>query len=106
MKASNDEMERQVKDIVGNVESSIESGIQSGIEAFDRYGRPWMQRNRTTLLAIGVAAMVGIGAAVMISRRRRRRTLIARLHEARTTVGDRLERPISTIRSAAERMSR
>ena len=95
-------MERQVKDIVGNVESSIESGI----EAFDRYGRPWMQRNRTTLLAIGVGAMVAIGAAVMIGRRRRRRTLIARLHEARTTVGDRLERPISTIRSAAERMSR
>ena len=95
-------MERQVKDIAGNVES----GIESGIEAFDRYGRPWMQRNRTTLLAIGVAAMVGLGAAVMISRRRRRRTLIARLYEARTTVGDRLERPISTIRSAAERMSR
>jgi sensor c-di-GMP phosphodiesterase-like protein len=102
MKASSDEMERQVKDIVDNVESSIESGI----EAFDRYGRPWMQRNRATLLAVGVAALVGLGAAVMISRRRRRRTLIARLHEARTTVGDRLERPISTIRSAAERMSR
>lgn len=95
-------MERQMKDIVGNVESSIESGI----EAFDRYGRPWMQRNRTTLMAIGVAALVGLGAAVMISRRRRRRTLVARLRDARTNVGDRLERPMSTIRSAAERMSR
>ncbi|HEY6875130.1 MAG TPA: hypothetical protein VI384_02100 [Candidatus Dormibacteraeota bacterium] len=102
MKASSDEMERQMKDIVGNVESSIESGI----EAFDRYGRPWMQRNRTTLMAIGVAALVGLGAAVMISRRRRRRTLVARLRDARTNVGDRLERPMSTIRSAAERMSR
>lgn len=91
-----------MKDIVGNVESSIESGI----EAFDRYGRPWMQRNRTTLMAIGVAALVGLGAAVMISRRRRRRTLVARLRDARTNVGDRLERPMSTIRSAAERMSR
>ena len=94
MKASTDEMERQVKEILDSVEEGIEN-----------YG-PWLQRNRTKLVAFGVAALVGIGAAVMISRRRRRRTLVARLHEARTTVGDRLERPMATIRSAAERMSR
>jgi len=43
---------------------------------------------------------------VMIARRRRRRTLVMRLHDATTSVGDRLERPLSTIKSAAERIGR
>lgn len=81
--------------------------VGEGMEAIDRYGRPWVQRNRTTIMAVGVAAaLIGAGAMMIITRRRRRRTLVARLHEARSTVSDRLERPFAGIRSAAERMGR
>ena len=88
-----------MRGIVGNLED--------GVEVIDRYGRPWVQRHRTSVLAVAVASLIGLGvAAAVISRRRRRRTLIARLHDARSSMGDRLEGPMSSIRSAAERIAR
>jgi hypothetical protein len=80
--------------------------VEGGVEFVDERAMPWIERNRMVVLGVGVAALVGVGAAVMMARRRRQRTLVARLHDATTSVGDRLERPISTIRSAAERIAR
>jgi ABC-type proline/glycine betaine transport system permease subunit len=80
--------------------------MESGVELIEERARPFVERHAVTIVAVGLAALAGAGAAVMIARRRRRRTLVMRLQDATTTVGDRLERPISTIRSAAERIAR
>jgi len=80
--------------------------VESGMDLIDERARPFVERHGATIVAAGLAALVGIGAAVMIVRRRRRRTLVMRLQEATTSVGDRLERPLSTIKSAAERIAR
>ncbi|TMC12836.1 MAG: hypothetical protein E6I42_05425 [Chloroflexi bacterium] len=98
MRSSTAEIERQAKAILDSVES--------GVELIDERARPFVERNGVTILAAGIAVLVGVGAAVMIVRRRRRRTLVMRLQDATTSVGDRLERPLSTIRSAAERIAR
>jgi len=98
MRSSTAEIERQAKAILDSVES--------GVELIDERARPFVERNGVTILAAGIAVLVGVGDAVMIVRRRRRRTLVMRLQEATTSVGDRLERPLSTIRSAAERIAR
>ena len=76
------------------------------MDLFDDRARPFVERHGVTIVAAGLAALVGVGAAVMIVRRRRRKTLVMRLQDATTSVGDRLERPISTIKSAAERIAR
>ena len=98
MKEATTEVERQARAILDSVES--------GVEFLDERAMPWIERNRMMVLGITVGVLVGIGAAVMIARRNRRRPLVARLRDATASVGDRLERPISTIRSAADRMSR
>src|SRR5689334_6574408 len=98
MKASTAEIERQAKAILDSVES--------GMELIEERARPFVERHLVTIVAVGLGALAGVAAAVMIARRRRRRTLVMRLHDATTSVGDRLERPLSTIRSAAERVSR
>ncbi len=76
------------------------------MELIEERAGPFLERHRVTIVAVGLGVLVGIGAAVMIARRRTRRTLVMRLHDATTSMGDRLERPISTIKSAAERIGR
>ncbi len=98
MKGSTAEIERQAKAILDSVES--------GVELIEERAGPFLARHRVTIVAVGLGVLVGIGAAVMIARRRTRRTLVMRLHDATTSMGDRLERPISTIKSAAERIGR
>ena len=98
MKGSTAEIERQAKAILDSVES--------GMELIEERARPFVERHRVTIVALGLGALVGVGAAVMIARLRRRKTLVMRLHDATTSVGDRLERPLSTIKSAAERIAR
>jgi len=98
MKGSTAEIERQAKAILDSVES--------GMELIEERARPFVERHRVTIVAVGLGVLVGVGAAVMIARMRRRRTLVMRLHDATTSVGDRLERPLSTIKSAAERIAR
>src|SRR5438034_8797991 len=97
MRSSTAEIERQAKAILDSVES--------GVELIDERARPFVERNGVTILAAGIAGLVGVGAAVMIVRRRRPRTLVMRLQHAKTSVGDRLERPLSTISSAADRIA-
>ena len=98
MKGSTAEIERQAMAIL--------DGVESRMELIDGRVRPFIERHAVTIVAIGLAALAGAGAAVMIARIRRRRTLVMRLQDATTSVGDRLERPLSTIRSAAERIAR
>ena len=98
MKSSTAEIERQAKAILESVES--------GVELIEERARPFVERHRATIVAVGLGALVGVGAAVLIARRRRRKTLVMRLHDATTSVGDRLERPLSNIKSAAERLAR
>ena len=98
MKGSTAEIERQAK-------ASLDS-VESGVELIEERAGPFIERHRFTILAVGLAALAAVGAAVVVARRRRRRTLVMRLHDATTSVGDRLERPLSTIRSAAERIAR
>lgn len=97
MKDPTAEVERQARAILDSVEG--------GVEFLDEQAMPWLERNRMMVLGITLGMLVGVGAAVMIARRNRRRPLVARLRDATTSVGDRLERPISTIRSAADRIS-
>src|SRR5713226_6150151 len=98
MKGATAEIERQAKAILDTVES--------GVELIEARARPFVERHRVTIVAVGLGALVGVAAAVMLARRRRQRTLVMRLHDATTSMGDRLERPLSTIRSAAERIAR
>lgn len=98
MKASTTEIERQAKAILGSVEG--------GVEFIDERAMPWIERNRVMVLGITLGMLVGVAAAVMIARRSRPRPLVSRLRDATTAVGDRLDGPISTIRSAADRISR
>lgn len=64
--------------------------------------RSWMQ----IAAAAAAAGLVAFGAVFLIARRRRPRTVGARLHEAKSSIGDRLERPVSTIKTAAGRLAR
>ncbi len=62
--------------------------------------RYWIQ-----IVAAAAASLMALGAVLVIVRRRKSRTVGARLHEARSTIGDRLERPISSIKTAAGRIA-
>jgi hypothetical protein len=97
MRSSTAEIERQAKAILDSVES--------GMELIEERARPFFERNRVTIVAVGLGVLAGVGVAVMIARRRSRKTLDIRLHDATTSVGDRLERPLSTIKSAAVRIA-
>lgn len=65
-----------------------------------------VRRYRLQIVAAAVASLMALGAIFVIARRRRPPTVITRLHQAGSSIGDRLERPISSIRSAAERIAR
>jgi len=58
------------------------------------------------IVAAVAASLMALGAVAVIARRRRPRTVGARLHEARSSISDRLEKPISNLKSAAGRISR
>jgi hypothetical protein len=73
----------------------MQSGVESGLDVLEEYGGPLLDRYGRTALVVGVAVVAAVGVALIVARRRRRKTLASRL-----------EKPISTIRSAAERISR
>lgn len=62
--------------------------------------RYWMQ-----IVAALAAGLMALGAVAVIARRRRPRTVGARLHEAKSSISDRLERPVSSIKTAAGRIA-
>ena len=80
--------------------------VDRGLELLEEYGGPMLERYGRTALVVGVAVLAAGGMALLTARRRRRRTLTERLTRAIPEVGSRLEGPISSIRSAAGRISR
>ena len=80
--------------------------MESGLDALEEYGRPLLDRYGRTVLVVGVTLVAIAGVALVVARSRRRRTLTERLTRALPEVGARLERPISTLRAAADRISR
>src|SRR3954469_23746390 len=84
----------------------VRDRMESGFDMIEEYGGPLLERYGRTALMVGVALVAVAGVALVVARRRRRRTLTERLTRALPDMGSRLERPISTIKAAADRISR
>ena len=81
--------------------------VQTGLDAIEEYGGPLLDRYGRTAIVIGVAVVAAVGVSLLIARRRRRPTIGERIHGAMPdAVTSRLEKPISSLRSAADRISR
>lgn len=65
-----------------------------------------MRRYWIQIVAAAAATLMALGAVFVVVRRRRPRTVGARLHEASSSIGERLEKPISSIKTAAGRIAR
>jgi len=85
----------------------VRERVQGGIDVLEEYGGPLLDRYGRTALVIGVAVVAAVGVALIVAQRRRRRPLTMRLHDALPdSVSSRIERPLSSIRAAADRISR
>ena len=80
--------------------------VEKGLEMLEEYGAPLLERYGRRALVVGVAVVAVAGVALVVARRSRRRTLKDRIQGALPQVRSRLERPMSTLRSAADRISR
>lgn len=79
--------------------------VQGGLDALDEYGGPLLDRYGRVVLIAGVALVAAVGIALILSRRSARATFTRRIQDAiPDSVGERLERPMSSIRSARERI--
>lgn len=71
------------------------------------YGGPLLDRYGRTAVVVGVALVAVVGVALIVARRRRHKPLVTRLHDALpNSVSSRIDRPLSSIRSAADRITR
>ncbi len=85
----------------------VREGLRNGVDVLEEYGGPLLDRYGRTALVVGVAMVAGVAVALIVARRRRRRPLTMRLHDAvPESVSSRLQRPLSSIRAAADRISR
>ncbi len=85
----------------------VREGLRNGLDVLEEYGGPLLDRYGRTALVVGVAMVAGVAVALIVARRRRRRPLTMRLHDAvPESVSSRLQRPLSSIRAAADRISR
>jgi len=84
----------------------LREGVENGLDVLEEYGGPLLDRYGRAALVVGVAVVAAVGVALLVARRRRRKPLTARLHDALPdSVSSRIERPLSTIRAAADRIS-
>lgn len=84
----------------------LRKGVDSGLDLIEEYGGPFLDRYGRTVLVAGVAVVAAVGIALLVARRRRRKTLVARMQDALpNSVSARLERPLSSISKAAERIT-
>jgi Flp pilus assembly protein TadB len=85
----------------------VRERVQGGLDALEEYGGPLLDRYGRTALVVGVAVVAAVGVALLVARRRRSRPLTMRLHDALPdSVSSRIERPLSSIRAAADRIAR
>ena len=85
----------------------VREGVENGLDLIEEYGGPFLDRYGRTAIVVGVAVVAAFGVAMMIARRRRRRPLISRMQDALPdSVSSRLERPLSSIKQAADRITR
>ncbi len=85
---------------------TVKDKMESGLDMLGEYGRPMLDRYGRTAMMVGVAVVAAVGVALLVGRRRRRRSFTDRITDAIPEMGSRLEGPVSTIRSAASRFSR
>jgi len=84
----------------------LREGVENGLDVLEEYGGPLLDRYGRAAQVVGVAVVAAVGVALVVARRRRRKPLTARLHDALPdSVSSRIERPLSTIRAAADRIS-
>jgi hypothetical protein len=84
----------------------VREQVENGLDVLEEYGGPLLDRYGRAALVIGVAVVAAAGVALLVARRRRRKPLSARLHDALPgSVSSRIERPLSSIKAAAERIS-
>jgi hypothetical protein len=85
----------------------VRERVENGLDVLEEYGGPLLDRYGRTALVVGVAVVAAVGVALVVARRRRHRPLTARLHDALPdSVSSRIERPLSSIKAAADRISR
>jgi len=85
----------------------VREQVENGLDVLEEYGGPLLDRYGRTALVVGVAVVAAVGVALVVARRRRRRPLTSRLHDALPdSVSSRIERPLSSIKAAADRISR
>ena len=85
----------------------VRERVENGLDVLEEYGGPLLDRYGRAALVVGVAVVAAVGVALVVARRRRRKPLTARLHDALpASVSSRIEGPISSIKAAADRMSR
>jgi hypothetical protein len=81
--------------------------VENGLDVLEEYGGPLLDRYGRAALVVGVAVVAAVGVALVVARRRRSKPLTARLHDALPdSVTSRIDRPMSSIKAAAERISR
>src|SRR3954447_16927943 len=80
--------------------------VQGGLDLLEEYGGPLLDRYGRTALVVGVAVVAVVGVSLIMARRRRPSYLAKRMLDAMPDVASRLEKPISSVRSAAGRISR
>lgn len=85
----------------------VRERVENGLDVIEEYGGPLLDRYGRTALVVGVAVVAAVGVALLVARRRRRKPLSARLQGVLPdSVSSRIERPLSSIRAAADRISR
>jgi MYXO-CTERM domain-containing protein len=85
----------------------LREGVENGLDLVEEYGGRFLDRYGRTTIVVGVAVVAAVGAALLVARRRRRRPLLTRMQDALPDqLSSRLERPISSIKQAADRITR
>lgn len=87
--------------------SRVREGMENGLDLVEEFGGPLLDRYGRTMLIAGVAVVATVGVALLVARRRRRRPLVSRMQDRLPdSVSSRLERPLSSIKQAADRITR
>jgi hypothetical protein len=85
----------------------VRESVEGGLYVLEEYGGPVLDRYGRTAVVVGVALVAVVGVALIVARRRRHKPRVTRLLDALpSSVSSRIDRPLSSIRSAADRITR